>query len=270
MRKGSHDTVLLTAEGKFVSVCLGWDHVSEHERGIKGLQRSFGISGMPKRGGGKNGVDLVGADTRTVTRVPNGLKFFWFEDASYLFFTPSYMLTEDRNQLDARLCAGGLISEPVSAAWSECDFGLRVANQKTLNARDVLGQLVDAFEKNDAMIFLSGSNNPFSNRGLHLTIRSRLPQKALDMMYDADVDHLNLTEAAAKTGIVERLKAAGKSYHALSPRWANDEEKKTTEHPVVFWLNPYEQKTNSFGWFRVEDLDAWTRGTGPIPKQPGG
>lgn len=68
------------------------------------------------------------------------------------------------------------------------------------------------------------------------------------------------TDSAKKTKIKKILDRAGKKYFALSPRW-KDENKKE----VIFWLNPYYQDIDNFGWFTVDDLKDWAKGKGKIP-----
>jgi hypothetical protein len=60
----------------------------------------------------------------------------------------------------------------------------------------------------------------------------------------------------------KKLREAGKKWFALSPRWAT--EKHNTEHSVVFWLNPMEQRTNNSGLYTVEELLLWAENKGPI------
>src|SRR5690606_28298750 len=68
-----------------------------------------------------------------------------------------------------------------------------------------------------------------------------------------------LREAAAKLTIAAELKAAGKRYFALSPRWKDDQESE-----VVFWLNPMEQQDYNSGSFTVDELRQWIRNEGRI------
>ena len=69
--------------------------------------------------------------------------------------------------------------------------------------------------------------------------------------------------------IEKRLKKAGKSWFALSPKKLNKEdmEKHKTKFSVIFWLNPTEQRIVNYGWFTVEELRMWIKGKGPIVKQ---
>ena len=91
-------------------------------------------------------------------------------------------------------------------------------------------------------------------------IKSKLPEKTIQSIKDADLDYLALQKAAEKTGIKKILEKAGKKYLALSPRWKDDNKKE-----VIFWLNPYHQDVDNFGWFTVDDLNDWAKGKGKIP-----
>jgi hypothetical protein len=115
-----------------------------------------------------------------------------------------------------------------------------------------------------------------------------LPKETLDQLVAMDKDAEALKKAAKKTGIVQKIDKINKTaqdaekkksgrpysfgndpngYFALSPRWAFDNEKDKTKHPVMFWLNPQNQKDNNFGWYTVEELDQWINGEGPVPKE---
>jgi hypothetical protein len=257
--------------GQVIGINLGWDFCAEHEWGIEKLNLAFGIPGKPERRRGVRGLvsgDLVGADTRTAIKVPNDLKFFENLDGyAYLLFASSFGWMEEseltaeqfNNMIEAR------DGEELATAWSKKDFGVRMKNDVLNVGTSVLGQIYDAFVQRDAMIFLSGQSNPFGNRGLILAIRSRMPEEVLNQMKEADEDYLNLLDAVEATGIEEQLKKADKRYYALSPRWATSSVK--SRFPVVFLLNPCEQRENNWGWFTVEDLLDWIDGNrGPIPK----
>lgn len=287
MRRALQDNGFITADGitgqngpvgsNVIGINLGYDYCAEHEWGIQNLCKAFGIPGGPARRRDISSLvqnDLVGADTRTVTRVPtNGLNFFKdLNGYAYLLFNPSFgwwkvgNLTAERfdQMLDAYK------NEELVTAWDRVSFGIRVKNDSPDSGAAMLGQIYEAFTKRDVMIFLGGRHNPFANNGLVLAIRSRMPAKALNQMKEADEDYLNLTEAAEKTGIKENLKAAGRRYFALSPRWVFGIKSRDgaikTAHPVIFWLNPMEQDRNNCGWFTVEQLLEWIDGKGPIPK----
>ncbi len=258
--------------GQVIGINLGRNFCAEHERGIEHIKSAFGI---PKRVHRCTILkDIVGAKARTATRVPSGLKFF--EDLygyAYLIYTDT-LSDADQSARNFNLHLEGS-NEDLETAWAEYDdggqFGIRMKNDVLNSGAIVLGQIYEAIENHDAMIFLSGSENPFARASLVIAIRSRVPEEHLLKMKEADEDYLNLEEAVERTGIEEKLKEAKKGYYALRPMWASrikstkDGEIKT-QHPAIFFLNPYEQKDNNSGWFTVEQLLDWIDGKGPIPK----
>lgn len=290
MSRGSQDAELIVSPivdqsrgnkigGQIIGVNLGWDFTSEHEWGIYGIQRAFGIPGKPERRHGIGELaqsDLVGADVRTVTSVPKGLKFLDFNDVVFLTFSDYYGHGEPSEDELRRMIGVYRETDDLTTAWCESSFGIclkKVADIMPTRVM-ILGQIYDALQKKDAMIFIGGRSNPFGNSGLIIAIRSRVPDDALQKMKEADEDYLDLMDAVEKverdTSLKAKLKAAGKKYFALSPRWAknikstNDGKLQTT-YPVVFWLNPYEQRKNNFGYYTVEQLLEWVDGKGPIP-----
>lgn len=288
MRRGHSDKQVITSEivetadgrksgGQVIGINLGWDFCAEHERGIKGLKQAFGIPDKAHRRGIRRLIqgDIVGADARTVTKVPRELQLFELGGYAYLIFADlRWMKREDLNEkfFNDILEADG--DEELATAWYEGgsgsgQFGVRIKNDALNTGSMVLGQIYEAFKRRDAMIFSmgSGTNNPFARAGLTIAIRSRVPEEWLKKMKEADEDYLNLQEASAKTGIEAKLKVADKRYFALSPRWASSIRRETTsQYPVVYWLNPFEQRENNSGYFTVEELIDWIEGKGPIPK----
>jgi hypothetical protein len=117
-------------------------------------------------------------------------------------------------------------------------------------------------------MFLGGARIPvFENAGLNIVIASRLPASVQNEMREVDLDAFNLKEAAEKTGIKNRLKAAGLGFYALSPHWREGFLKdRETKHNVVFFLNPFDQHKYESGWVTVEELDEWIAGKGRIIK----
>jgi hypothetical protein len=136
-----------------------------------------------------------------------------------------------------------------------------------------LKDLAKAYEEGDMVMHISKPDkNPFAAAGLVLGIAKRVSQEVKDAFKAGYEDRYKLEDAAKATGIVKKLEKAGLRYFALSSKWAN-EIKSTkdgeikTNHPVIFFLNPYEQGANNSGWYTVEDLEAWIKGEGPIPKK---
>lgn len=283
MRRGVTDKGVITSVitsttdgqksgGQIIGINLGWDFCAEHERGIEHIKSAFGV---PEKACRRTILrDIVGAAARTATKVPHGLKFFEDVDSYvYLIYTDTL---SDAGQ-SARNFKSYLegYNEDLETAWAEYDtcghFGIRMKNDVLNSGTIVLGQIYEAIENHDAMIFLSGSENPFARAGLVIAIRSRVPEEYLSKMKEADEDYLNLEEAVEKTGVKEKLKEAKKGYYSLRPMWATnikstkDGEIKT-QYPVIFFLNPYNQDKYKSGWFTVEQLLDWIDGKGPIPK----
>ncbi len=211
MRRGTQDAFITTSPiaevetgksgGQIIGVSLGWDFIAEHEHGISGIMRAFGILGKPQRG-------LVGADVHTVTKVSAELRFFDNLDGyAYLMFTdlfgyrePEHLTAKTFNRM---LCLHDE-REEFSTAWSASDFGVRIKNDDIFNiGGSVLGQIYDAFTKLDGMIFLGGKKRPFSNLALVLSIRSRMHADFLERMKATDEDYLRLIDVDENTGVKE-------------------------------------------------------------------
>lgn len=136
--------------------------------------------------------------------------------------------------------------------------------------RSFIKKLHKAMLAGDFAAHMGGRNNPFGGGGLNLSIPSLVPQSVKDDVLNAHLEAKKLALAAEATGIHQILASVSNRpefvYFALAPRWATVEEKKSTDHEVVFFLNPRSDSAN-FGWFTVEDLISWTEGKGPVVKE---
>lgn len=144
----------------------------------------------------------------------------------------------------------------IAAAWDADGFSVSVWGQARVN---MLKALYEALLAGRCTLSLSGSANPFAGRGLCLTDVSMISDEVKANVLKTDQDYKNLMDEVAATGIVQELKAHKKTYFALSPR-------RDSEGKLCFFLNPMAQESNNHGWFSVEDLKAWCRDEGPIPK----
>lgn len=255
MRRTFNDLqVLHTEDNQLLGVVLGYDYCAEHEWGIKGIKRDFGIPEKPTK-------DLYGIHARTITRVP-----------------ATYVLRDDKKSktsvlgpvkewgdepIDKRPLRNEIgeiyKGQPFAAAWNENGFAIRMRKED----RPLLIELQTAMSQLDLAIFNVARTSPFGGSGLALIIASRASDENRQTMAQGDLDNIELQEAAQATGIHAKLAAADKRYHALSPRWKDE-----SKSEVIFWLNPTPQDINNYGWFSVADLEAWARNEGPIPKQP--
>lgn len=243
MRAG-RDQEMLELEGKLVGVNLGADYCAEHEWGIKGIQRELGID-----------ITKLGLDKRRISNVSKDLE--WLENIQI----GSYKKDKARwsGIWFGKVYSGGHYFDSSAygdlySQWSENGFCILASTPEKVAQ---LKQVYEAFARNDIAIWLGGGG-VFQNAGLCIAIASNLPKDVTDKWYQADVDANKIREEFAATGIEEKLKKAGKSYFALSPRRDKDGS-------LMYWLNPMQQDKNNYGWFKLDDLDAWARDEGPIP-----
>lgn len=283
MRRGFNGSIHRNDSGQLVAVDLGADYCAEHEHGTKGLRESFGLDEKQK----------PGIEQYRIRRLPRpgekwkSIGFFYDAKKKQVGSGSDYV--RDFKELiphdpigyrDGTQGPG----EEIAGAWDEDDFLV------TFRTHEDAADLAHAFETNDiAFLFGNTGGNPFARAGLVLAIISRMDPEHIKNIREAVLDRIALQKAADKTGIVKRLKKASEkaeaalqgkprksftrpfSYYALSPSWATTIKSTKrgpveTTYPVIFWLNPTDQKENNSGWYTVEQLDAWTRGEGPIPK----
>ena len=249
----ANDAEVMKIDDKLVGFNLGADFCAEHEWGIKGIVREFGIDG-----------NKVGIDGRMVTVVPKSLIY---KDVTYekmkchlLVLVPYYYREEDlkitKDVLRTwELYTYRLEENGITTAWDEKSFAILVTDKY----KNELKELYEAFLNLDVAVGIAPSK-AFKNGGLKFCIKSQLPKETIQSIKDADLDYLALQKAVEKIGIKKILEKAKCRYYALSPRWKDDDKKE-----VIFWLNPMEQDKNNFGWFTVEDLKDWAKGKGKIP-----
>lgn len=255
MRAAFNDTEIMEIDGQVVGVNLGADFCSEHEWGVKELLRDFNVK-----------QDLIGVDGRKINMCPDRLLFQKITiDKMKCIILAMPSNTFFWNKADKRITKKDishfelpiwkLHESDICASWDSGSFAILVREDKEKE----ISELYEAFKNLDVCIGLAPSH-VFKNGGLKFCIASRLPEETVNKIRDDDLDYIALQKAVEKTKIEKRLKKAGKKWFALSPRW-KDEEKKE----VIFWLNPYYQNKDNFGWFTVDDLEDWIKGTGKIP-----
>lgn len=262
MRLAIKETAPIEHEGQIVGLNLGFDFAAEHEWGFKWAARYLGRPQAPTR-------ELMGVAARTTTTISPDFTVELVEHDEALWLRGSQTWRQSYGTLADDLAGDGgsynmqslkaaAKRQPMAAGW-DTDTGFCVAGSGE-RSKTAIRIVHDALQNGRCFIIQSGGI--FGAGGLKLIDASLIPADVDAALSAADTSSLNLTEAVERDGIRQRLDDAGRRYFALSPKWID--EAKGQFH---FWLNPREQDRNNFGWFTVEDLDAWIAGKGPIPKR---
>lgn len=270
MKTATQTNCQILAEGDVVyGIFLAADFTAEHENGISGIKSRFGILHDPQ----------TFADQK-ITR--NG------EVVSIDRFSRKEKLYQD-NKIEERKTDSALLIASdsskdrcfdlttrfrddivIAGAFDEYEFTIRGYGSQGIAAVEVIAE---GFKENDIAIWMGGGGkNPFDRGGLVIARHSLVPQDLVETFNKALEDGRLLKEADNATGIrkliMDKIKGRyGVAFFALSPKWAFGELKNKTTYPVVYWLNPFDQQNNNYGYFTVEELEQWTRGEGPIPKE---
>lgn len=280
MRKAYSDVCFLSmpvplSDDVLVGISLGFDFCAEHEWGIKGIKNRLGI-GEPSK-------ENMGIKARKSTLVPECIFFMekklpktknneanvyavlvvddsaiqqdWDKEDR-----PTFFFKNIRNKFYG--------DKTIVSEWNKNGFAIYVKGAKAVaNLKKILQAILDK----DVCIGLTSNKNPFSGSGLRIFIYSQVPKELEDSQIEVDTDYFKLQDALAEAnvkGLEDRLRAAGKSWFALSPCWNNfrnkDGELRTTKYPFIFWLNPWDQKKYKWGYVTFEDLEQWIENKGPI------
>lgn len=251
-------------KGLLLGVNLSADFCAEHEWGIARLKAEFGIPDV---------IGIYGIARRRITRIPPGLAWVEFK-STYFMGKSDVEAGRAKKAGDAKFSNAGFVyhswygEEPMKlamnselrgfglrGAWSDQDFGVVSSNRDDIEAlRDIFAE----FQRGNAVLTFANSMPAFENPGLILGVADRIPALVLEQWYNADKDYHEVRLEFEATGIEEVLKKAGKRYFALSPRRQED-------GTLRFWLNPYEQRRDNYGWFSLQDLRDWAENRGPIP-----
>lgn len=221
--------------GAIVALSFGADAAAEHEMGIGPLRGAFGLD-----------ASKIGLDRRRIRHVPES--FVWVVGPNFEGFCypapPVTPTTPIR------------FSGDLWIAWDEEAFA---AYARTSAEKERLRDLFDAIKAGEGAMW-TGVVGPFLGQGLVLGVATRLPSEVTDQWAKADDEHRRLHADALASGVEVRLRAAGKSWFALTPR-------RLEEGGLAFWLNPMDHSKNEMGLYSVADLDAWARGEGPVIKK---
>lgn len=250
---------------RVMGICLGGDHVAEHERGIAPLKRAFGLDET------KLGLEKFRCRSFPEPVVMSGIVD---KKRSMLVLLDVYHQNcLQRNAQQARnlraMAANYRLlpysDKPFVAAWDDHSFGILASGKESVQR---LTAVLKAWEDHDLCLVLEAPSNPFSPAGLCFIQASSYSQEERDALEQADLEQQRLLKAAGKTKITEKLKKAGLGYYALEPRWKDffKDPVYQSKYPVVFYLNPEGQDKYNSGWFTVEELLQWIHGKGPVIK----
>lgn len=246
--------VIRDEAGNLVGINVGWDFTAEHEWGIRGIKLKLGVN--DKGYGSIRHLIRNPANIRTCEKKIGGEK--WRKKVP--ISTWHVIFCNSRFDAADDLPTYFNEEQEIIGAWSgETGFAVGIKDKAVFDTMMKAIAAGDVLITNESL-FLS-EQSPFSRGGLKLLIRSALPDEWEHIWIDSHQDHEKLLKAAEKTGIEKKLRAAGKGFYALSPKWMDE-----TRTTVQFWLNPEQQDENNFGWYSVEDLEAWIANSGPIPK----
>jgi hypothetical protein len=269
----SRGTNFLIEDDVFFGITLEADFTAEHEYGVKGITKAFGI---PRDDRSKIGIEryIITEISTHLTLLKKGKRKV--KEALLFFHTydriAEIMRLYKKNREEAKaeeypnkdfFSWNELVSwqDPPQAcsAWDENSFGVRAFSEEQVAQ---LEEVYEAFLSGDIAIWIGGGG-PFNAGGMHLIIVSKMPNHIKQMLWSEHVEDNRIEDAVVKTGIREELKAAGKGYYALSPRFWKDEQ---GNEELKFFLNPHNQQKYDHGWFTVEELRQWTNEQGPVIK----
>ena len=263
MRRAYNNVKMIMDGDTFLGFSLGYDFTSEHEWGIDGIRRKFGIT-----------KDKLGVDGRTIRtgevlfRKNNELCVItsadpWrYKNEKPHEFGPKDILAYDIHfYKDKRL----------ETAWNENDFCIASTDPEHF---PYMEELAGNFEKKNIVIaFMSSELAAFENSSLCVLIKDKLPQQAIDEMYFVDKKAEDLKEYEKKIGVTKLKEKARETYSykgekyymACSPKWINyenpverekEKEQYKTKYDIMFWIN-YSDDDDNYGWYTAEEIIKW-------------
>lgn len=291
MRQSWNNLELIALEDQTpCGISLGFDYCAEHETSSLQFKKYLGVGYASQKGlrqhlakpievddprlvfyNRDKATKTIAAETRLAFQIDQD--YIWDSSAS-----KSTSLSSTHPKSVAVFIKHGKSSRPLAAAWGSDGFCIRAFGDAE---REMVRKLYAAALNGNLLISQAGSSNPFDGAGLCLTILDMIPQSVHDTIAEQEANQERLKKAVAETGIEKTLKDAGLSWYALSPEWSNFFKtigrkdpatgqririQPTTKHPVMFFLNPRKQDLYNYGWFTVEDLEAWAQNEGPVIK----
>lgn len=252
---------------------LGFDFCAEHEAGAPAIKDALGIARK----------DIpVGIEDRTMTQVPEQLRFDEYEQASrdkrfkkkmpaallsfsrYGWMDEPETVAERAKNLDVAFYCDFAADkrwyrpekDDIAVAWSaHSGFAIHVRGEKNVRRLRDLHQALLACKVSLADMSING----FKRSPMSLVMNERVPAELWSTVRERDEAFLRLHQAKDATGIEQLLKDRKCGWYALSPAWYSGEGS-----PLMFFLNPADQKKNHHGWYTLEELQQWAEGKGPV------
>ena len=290
MRRAYNDYGTIVIDDKFIGISLGYDFAAEHEWGIDGIKRRFGMPELTKK--------TLGVAARSITKSIDNLVFkkeTYKKKKFAILYTGYYYRTLEESEKniprDLENYKKDILwqierdekhqskhretKDPVVTAWSGDDFGVGVMG---IDEVSYLEELYEALNNNNIVITHINitPDNPFSNSALSVLIKDKIPQNFIDAMYNADKEHQDRIDYEKKIGMTKIKEKYGKKngykehgyYIACSAKWIDyddkenrekEKEKYDTKYDIIYWIN-YSDDDDTHGWFRVEDIKKWLTG----------
>lgn len=285
MRKACNNEGLIVENDKFIGISLGYDYCAEHEWGIEGITRDFGIPKSDKAN--------MGVESRSITKMP---KMYFKEEThkkkKYAILFTGYSWRDDNSDAEVPSELKNYVKDltwneeyntkhpdrdkdNVLTAWDSKSFGVAVMGDKEV---EYLKELHQAFLDNNVAIAVVNlrARNPFAGSSLSLLIKSKIPQETLDLMYSGDKEYYDLHDYEEEIGMKKIIKEKGnkdgykgkKYFMACSPKWIdyNDEaareeakKKRNSKFNIMYWVN-YSDNDDNYGWYTVEEIKEWLTG----------
>lgn len=254
MRKAFHNVSYIIDEDKFIGVSLGYDYCAEHEWGIKGIRRKFGMDNTK-----------VGIDARTITK--GNVLYFENGDVAILR-TEGWSEIKSFDDAIPYDFKNKSLTTDLLSAWCEDDFCV-------MGNKEYIKQLKDAFDKYDIAFAKISDHEAFGGTSLSILIKSNLPDEVIESLAYVDNKALDLLTYEAKIGLTKLKEEKYRSVHnsefdetkhkywmALSPKWINykgenegAKSKNKTEYDIMYWVNYGDDDV--YGWFTVEQIKQW-------------
>lgn len=248
MRRGNNNGFVRDQTGVLVAINLGADFTAEHEWGIGGIGRAFGIDS-----------EKMGIDRYLVTRVPDLIDVFDRGKVRGFVFGVGAVREKLPTKMVVQMAEEYREDFELSTAWDGSSFAALTTN---VDVAKNLTAILEALRAKNAVIMLGGGG-VFQNAGLVIGIADRIPQDIRNNWLQVHREQKQLADDFAATGIEERLRAAGLRWFSLRPRRLENGE-------IRVWLNPMEQHAFNSNWFTIADLDEWAKGRGPVVKAKAG